>query len=92
VDKRNVPRRLVGTVAIRLRTQVILPKADRVSIEFVSFGDQTFDAIEKGWFNLMLNTDDGYLPPRFASEMIFHDTFSCVAAKESVPPQDIASA
>jgi DNA-binding transcriptional LysR family regulator len=30
--------------------------------------------------------DDGYLPPRFASEVIFDDSFSCVAAKESKHP------
>jgi DNA-binding transcriptional LysR family regulator len=63
--------------------RMVLPKAGKVSIEFVSFGDQTFDAIEKGRLDLMLNADDGYLPPRFASEMIFDDGFSCVAAKES---------
>ncbi len=63
--------------------RMVLPKADKVSIEFVSFGNQTFDAIEKGRLDLMLNADDGYLPPRFASEMIFDDSYSCVAAKES---------
>jgi len=31
----------------------------------------------------MLNADDGYLPPRFASEMIFDDSYSCVAAKNT---------
>lgn len=31
----------------------------------------------------MLNADDGYLPPHFANEMIFDDSFSCFAAKES---------
>jgi DNA-binding transcriptional LysR family regulator len=67
--------------------RMVLPKADKVSIEFVSFGDQTFDAIEKGRLDLMLNADDGYLPPRFVSEMIFDDSFSCVAAKESKYPR-----
>ena len=67
--------------------RMVLPKADKVSIEFVSFGDQTFDAIEKGRLDLMLNADDGYLPPRFASEMIFDDSYSCVAAKESKYPR-----
>jgi DNA-binding transcriptional LysR family regulator len=66
---------------------MVLPKADKVSIEFVSFGDQTFEAIEKGRLDLMLNADDGYLPPRFASEMIFDDSYSCVAAKESKYPR-----
>lgn len=63
--------------------RTVLPKAGKVSIDFVSFGDQTFEAIEKGRIDLMLNADDGYLPPRFASEIIFDDSFSCVAAKET---------
>jgi DNA-binding transcriptional LysR family regulator len=64
----------------------VLPAAAKVSIEFVPFGGPTFDAIEKGRLDLMLNADDGYLPPHFASEMIFGDSFSCVAAKESKYP------
>ena len=35
----------------------------------------------------MLNADDGYLPPRFASELIFDDSYSCVTAKESKYPK-----
>jgi DNA-binding transcriptional LysR family regulator len=66
--------------------RTLLPAAGKVSIEFVPFGDPTFDAIEKGRLDLMLNADDGYLPPRFASEVIFDDSFSCVAAKESKYP------
>src|SRR6202167_4621359 len=65
----------------------VLPAAGKVSIEFVPFGDPTFDAIEKGRIDLMLNADDGYLPPRFASEIIFDDSFSCVAAKENKYPR-----
>jgi hypothetical protein len=66
--------------------RIVLPNACKVSIEFVSFGDQTFDAIDKGRLDLMLNADDGYLPRRFASEMIFDDSFSCVADKtQNVP-------
>jgi DNA-binding transcriptional LysR family regulator len=65
----------------------VLPAAGKVSIEFVPFGDPTFDAIEKGRLDLLLNADDGYLPPRFASEVIFDDSFSCVAAKESKYPR-----
>jgi DNA-binding transcriptional LysR family regulator len=64
----------------------VLPAAAKVSIEFVPFGGPTFDAIEKGRLDLMLNADDGYLPPHFASERIFDDSYSCVAAKESKYP------
>jgi len=35
---------------------------------------------------LLLNADDGYLPPRFASEMIFNDS-SCVADKNTKYPK-----
>jgi len=61
----------------------VLPAAGKVSIEFVPFGDSTFDAIDKGRIDLLLNADDGYLPPRFASEVIFDDGFSCVPAKRA---------
>jgi hypothetical protein len=58
-------------------------------MEFVSYGYPTFDAIEKGRLDLLLNADDGYLPPRFAREVIFDDSFSCVAAKESKYPRTL---
>jgi len=70
-----------------LLCRMILPVAGKVSFDFVSFGDQTFDAVEKGRLDLMLNADDGYLPSRFASEVIFDDGFACVAARESKYPR-----
>jgi DNA-binding transcriptional LysR family regulator len=67
--------------------RMVLPGAAKVSFDFVSFGDQTFDAIEKGRLDLMLNADDGYLPSRFASEVVFEDGFACVAARETKYPR-----
>jgi hypothetical protein len=75
------------TCSVLSSAGTVLPAAGRVSIEFVSFGDPTFDAIEKGRLDLLLNADDGYLPPRFASEVIFDDNFLCVAAKETKYPK-----
>src|SRR6266853_714030 len=63
--------------------RTVLPESRKVSFDFVSFGDQTFDAIDKGRLDLLLNADDGYLPPRFENEIIFEDGFACVAASES---------
>jgi hypothetical protein len=65
----------------------VLPVAGKVSFDFVSFGDQTFEAIDKGRLDLMLNADDGYLPLRFASKAIFEDGFTCLAARESKHPR-----
>jgi len=67
--------------------RTVLPVAGKVSFDFASFGDQTFEAIERGRLDLMLNADDGYLPSRFASEVIFEDGFTCVAARESKYPR-----
>jgi DNA-binding transcriptional LysR family regulator len=67
--------------------RTILPRALTVTFDFVSFGDQTFDAIEKGRLDLLLNADDGYLPPRFEREIIFEDGFACVAASQSNHPR-----
>ncbi len=61
----------------------VLPRAGKVSFEFVPFGDQTFEAVDKGRLDLLLNADDGYLPPRFEKEVIFTEGFACVAASES---------
>jgi DNA-binding transcriptional LysR family regulator len=63
--------------------RTVLPQASKISFDFVSFGDQTFDAIEKGRLDLLLNADDGYLPGRFERETIFEDGFACVAASGS---------
>jgi hypothetical protein len=67
--------------------RTVLPVAGKVPFAFVSFGDQILEAIDKGRLDLMPNTDDGYLPSRFASEAIFEDGFTCVAARESKHPR-----
>jgi len=63
--------------------KTILPAAAKVSFDFVPFVDETFEAIKRGRLDLLLNADDGYIPPQFASEIIFEADFACVAAKES---------
>lgn len=69
--------------------RTVLPQTPKVSFDFVSFGDQTFDAIEKGRLDLLLNADDGYLPPRFERETIFEDGFACVASSGSNYPRKL---
>lgn len=69
--------------------RTVLPRARKITFDFVSFGDQTFDAIDKGRLDLLLNADDGHLPPRFESESIFDDGFACVAASDSGHPRKL---
>jgi len=59
------------------------PADNRTSFDFVALHDGTFDAMDKGRIDLLLNADDGHLPARFASETIFADDFACVAAAGS---------
>ena len=53
----------------------------------IAFSSSVLARFEKGRLDLMLNADDGYLPSRFASEVIFEDGFPCVAARESKYPR-----
>lgn len=63
--------RVLGPLICR----TLLPTAAKVSIELFPLSDHNFEAIEKGRLDLMLNADDGYLPARFASEIIFEEGF-----------------
>lgn len=60
-----------------------LPEGSKVRFEFVALHDGTFDALEKGRLDLLLNADDMYTPPRLVTEMIFEDELACIVAKES---------
>ena len=61
----------------------VLALATKVSLNFVPLHDGTFEAIEKGRIDLLLNADDGTAPTHFAKEVIFEVDFVCVVAKES---------
>lgn len=61
----------------------VLPAGDKVCFDFTGLHDGSFDAMERGRLDLLLNADDGYIPPRYATETIFADEFACVAARES---------
>jgi DNA-binding transcriptional LysR family regulator len=63
--------------------QAILPRGRHVSFEFVSLGDGSFSALDRGRLDLVLNAEDGNTPARLSREVIFEDTFVCVVAKDS---------
>ncbi|WP_321472585.1 LysR family transcriptional regulator [uncultured Paludibaculum sp.] len=66
-----------------LLARSLLRPESRVSFEFTALHDGTFEAMERGRLDLLLNADDGYLPPRFAREVIFEDEFACVVSRAS---------
>jgi DNA-binding transcriptional LysR family regulator len=63
--------------------KTVLPAGGKIFFDFLAFHDGTFEAMEKGRLDLLLNADDGYIPSRFATEIIFEDEFACVVARES---------
>lgn len=63
--------------------RLLLPHANRVSVQFVALHEGTFDAMERGALDLALNADDGHTPARFHREVIYQDHFVCVVARES---------
>jgi DNA-binding transcriptional LysR family regulator len=66
-----------------LLTQHVLPGCPRVTFDFVAWDEGGFELLERGRLDLLLNADDGYVPPRYSTEIIFEDEFVCVVAKES---------
>ena len=63
--------------------KTIVPRARKVSFDFVSFRDETFEGIDRGRLDLFLNAADGHVPSRFSTETIFEAEFACVVAKQS---------
>ena len=63
--------------------KTVISGGGKVSLDLIALHDGTFEAMERGRVDLLLNADDGYLPPNFASETIFEDGFACVVARES---------
>lgn len=63
-------------------TRLLLPYSERVFVQFVALHEGTFDAMERGRLDLVLNANDGHTPDRFHREVIYEDDFVCVVAKE----------
>lgn len=66
-----------------LLCRTVLPAGGKVCFDFTGLHDGSFEAMERGRLDLLLNADDGYIPARFVIETIFEDEFACVAARES---------
>lgn len=66
-----------------LLSQAVVHQGSKACFEFVALHGGTFDAMEKGRLDLLLNADDGHLPSQYESEIIFEDVFACVVDKQS---------
>src|SRR4051812_34460952 len=60
----------------------VLSRASKVTFDFVAWHDGAFEALERGRLDLLLNADDGNLPPHFSSEVLYEDEFVCVVDRE----------
>ncbi len=63
--------------------RMVLPYADKISVQFVPLHEGTFEAMDRGRLDVALNADDGHTPDRFHREVIYQDDFVCIVAKES---------
>jgi DNA-binding transcriptional LysR family regulator len=66
-----------------LLTRAVLPAAPQVTFEVVAWNEGGFDALERGRLDLLLNADDGSIPSRYATEVLFEEDLVCVVAAES---------
>jgi DNA-binding transcriptional LysR family regulator len=61
----------------------VVAKRTKVSFEISPLNDTIFDAMERGRIDLLLHADDGNVPNKFASSVIFEEEFVCVVARKS---------
>jgi DNA-binding transcriptional LysR family regulator len=63
--------------------RLVLPYAKSVSVQFVVLDAESYQALERGRFDLMITVDDGQAPERLHREELLRDEFVCVVAKEN---------
>jgi DNA-binding transcriptional LysR family regulator len=54
----------------------------KTSLSFFPWTDQAPEELEHGRLELVLNAEDGFLPPHLKREILFEDEFVCVVAKD----------
>ncbi len=58
-------------------------KWNKTSLSFQPWTDEAYDALEHGRLELLLNAEDGSLPPHLKHEILFEDEFVCVVSKDN---------
>jgi len=66
-----------------LLSRVVLPRAGKITFDLTPLREDSFDYLERGGLDLVLNADDGNTPARFATEVLFVEEFVCVVARDS---------
>jgi DNA-binding transcriptional LysR family regulator len=54
----------------------------KTSLSFFPWTDQAPDELDRGRLELILNAEDGFLPPHLKRQILFEDEFVCVVAKD----------
>lgn len=61
----------------------ILPRAPKLSFEWIATHEGTFEALDRGRLDMMLGAEDEQVPDQFAKETIFSESFACVVWRGS---------
>jgi DNA-binding transcriptional LysR family regulator len=59
-----------------------LPRWSKVSFEFKPWNDSVHEDLDHGRIDLLLNAQDGSLPKRLRSEVLYQDEVVCVVSKD----------
>ena len=63
-----------------------LPANSKVSLEFMAWHEDSFEALERGRLDLAICADAESTPSHFQTEVLYEETFACVVAKENPLP------
>jgi len=58
----------------------------RVTFDFLAWHEGTYEDLQRGRLDLVLNADEGPMPAPFRSAVLYEEEFSCIVAQESDYP------
>ena len=66
--------------------QRFTPSGSRIAFDFVAWHEETYEDLERGRLDLVLNADEGPMPAPFRSAVLYEEEFCCIVARESDYP------
>ncbi|MDR3669845.1 MAG: LysR family transcriptional regulator, partial [Holophaga sp.] len=67
--------------------QRFTPPGSQVSFDFVAWHEGSYEDLERGRLDLVLNADEGPMPAPFRSAVLYEEEFQCIVARESGYPE-----
>lgn len=72
-----------ASVLMPLLCRDVLPEARKVLFDFVAWSDGSYNGLAHGSLDLVLNAEEGNIPPQLSSEVLYEEQFACVVSADA---------